>query len=84
MDLLIINLKYLQFNAMLDLVFKNILRQRTRTFLTILGIVIGIAAVVGLGSFAEGLNHYITASLELAAGKILVHEKGSEYRFCWF
>ncbi len=43
---------------MIDLALKNISRQRTRTILTVLGIVIGIAAVVASGSFAEGINRY--------------------------
>jgi len=62
---------------MLDLALKNISRQRTRTILTVLGIVIGIAAVVALGSFSEGINRFITGSLELSAGKIMVQQKGS-------
>ena len=62
---------------MLSLALANITRQRTRTFLTVLGIVIGIAAVVALGSISEGLNANIQKNLELNAGKILVSQKGS-------
>jgi putative ABC transport system permease protein len=62
---------------MLDIALKNILRQRTRTILTILGIVIGIASVVALSSFGEGINQFIQGSLELSAGKIIVQGKGS-------
>jgi putative ABC transport system permease protein len=61
---------------MLDLAVKNISRQRTRTSLTVLGIVIGIAAIVALGSFSEGLNVYMQNSLEIIAGKIMIQEKG--------
>lgn len=62
---------------MLDLAFRNIRRQRTRTFLTVLGIVIGIAAVVALGSIGEGLNLMMENNLELVAGKIMVTEAGT-------
>ncbi len=62
---------------MLSLALANIARQRTRTALTVLGIVIGIAAVVALGSISEGLNANIQKNLELNAGKILVSQKGS-------
>ena len=57
---------------MLDIALKNILRQRTRTILTTLGILIGIGAIVALGSVAEGLDSTIQSSLELTAGKITV------------
>jgi putative ABC transport system permease protein len=64
---------------MLDLAWKNIKRQRTRTFLTTLGILIGIAAIVSLGSIAEGLDATIQNSLKLSAGKITVTEKDSGF-----
>jgi putative ABC transport system permease protein len=62
---------------MLDLALKNIMRNRTRTILTTLGILIGIGAVVALGSIAEGLNATIQSSLELTAGKISVQQAGA-------
>jgi len=61
---------------MIDLAFKNITRQRTRTFLTVLGILIGIGAIVALGSIAEGIDAAVQSGLELTAGKITVTEKG--------
>lgn len=61
---------------MLDLAFKNIMRQRTRTFLTTLGILIGIAAIVALGSIADGIDAAVQGGLELTAGKIMVTEAG--------
>lgn len=43
------------------MILKNLLRRKTRTFLTLLGIAIGVAAVVVLGGFAEGfINSYST------------------------
>jgi putative ABC transport system permease protein len=61
---------------MLDLAFKNIMRQRTRTILTTLGILIGIAAIVALGSIADGIDSAVQSGLELTAGKIMIVEAG--------
>lgn len=61
---------------MLDLAFKNIMRQRTRTALTALGILIGIAAIVALGSIADGIDAAVQSGLEVAAGKVMVVEAG--------
>lgn len=64
---------------MLDIAFKNIFRQRMRTFLTVLGIVIGIAAIIALGSISEGMNVMMQQNLEIIAGRIMVFEgEGSE------
>ena len=38
------------------MIFKNLFRQRGRTLLTIFGISIGVAAIVGLGALAAGLQ----------------------------
>ena len=38
------------------MIFKNLFRQKGRTFLTIFGISIGVAAIVGLGALADGLK----------------------------
>lgn len=37
------------------MIFKNLLRRKTRTLLTMAGIAIGVAAIVALGALAEGL-----------------------------
>jgi len=62
---------------MIDLAFKNIKRQRSRTALTAVGILIGIAVIVALGSFAEGINSFFQSTLELSAGKIIVEQRGA-------
>jgi putative ABC transport system permease protein len=61
---------------MLDLAFKNVRKQRTRTSLTVIGIVIGITAIVALGSFAEGIDVRIQGELETLTGKIIVTQSG--------
>jgi hypothetical protein len=40
--------------AVLTMILKNLWRRKTRTLLTILGIAIGVAAVVALSAFGEG------------------------------
>ena len=54
------------------MVLKNLLRRKTRTFLTLLGIAIGVAAVVALGAIAEGfINSYSTILSSSGADIIL-------------
>lgn len=60
-----------------DYIIKNITRQKSRTALTVLGIVIGIITITALGSLSEGITQFITGSLELSAGKIMVMQRGS-------
>ena len=38
------------------MIFKNLARRKGRTFLTTFGIAIGVAAIIGLGALADGLN----------------------------
>jgi len=66
---------------MFRLALKNISRQKTRTALTIIGIVIGIAAIVALGSISEGLRVRISQSLEQASGLITVIEESNQGLF---
>lgn len=60
---------------MLAFAIKNIFRQKTRTLLTVIGIAIGIAAIVALGSISEGLRVRVSQSLEQSSGLITVIEK---------
>ena len=62
---------------MIEFAFKNITRQKSRTILTTLGIIVGIAAIVALSSFAEGINTFFQANLDMTAGKILVQQVGA-------
>jgi len=57
---------------MLDFAFRNIKRRKIRTFLTVLGITIGIAAIVGLGSISEGMHVMVQNEMKIIAGKIIV------------
>jgi len=54
------------------MVWKNLLRRKTRTFLTLLGIAIGVMAVVALSAFAEGfINSYSTVLTSSGADVIV-------------
>jgi putative ABC transport system permease protein len=64
-------------NNLIDLALKNILRQKTRTILTVVGILIGIAAVVALGSISEGMNAMMNQELQFLGGTIMVSSKES-------
>lgn len=70
-----------QLIIMFELAIKDIMRQKTRTLLTVIGIAIGIAAIVALGSISEGLQVSITKSLESASGMITVMQKSNQPLF---
>ena len=55
----------------------NLKRRRLRSWLTMIGIFIGIAAVVALISLGQGLQNYIGEEFEkLGADKIIIQSKG--------
>ena len=52
---------------------KNLQRERIRTFLTLIGVVIGIAAIVALLSIGQGLNQAVATQLnQLGANTVYV------------
>ncbi len=54
------------------MILRNLLRRKTRTFLTLIGIAIGVAGVVALGAMAEGfINTYTTVLTSSGADLIL-------------
>ncbi|MEM5801282.1 MAG: FtsX-like permease family protein [Candidatus Aenigmatarchaeota archaeon] len=59
----------------IEIAVKNIWRQKTRSALTIIGIMIGIGAIVALGSISEGLRVIIEENLQQASGMITVLQK---------
>jgi len=55
----------------------NLKRRKLRSWLTMIGIFIGIAAVVALISLGQGLQNYITDEFEkLGSDKIIIQPKG--------
>jgi putative ABC transport system permease protein len=60
-----------------SLVFRNLLRQRMRTLLTVIGIAVGITIVVALGTITGGLRQTVGGWLELGGADFVVARKGS-------
>ena len=54
------------------MVWKNLLRRKTRTFLTLLGIAIGVMAVIALNAFAEGFVNSYSTVLTSSGADIIV------------
>ena len=54
------------------MVLKNLLGRKTRSLLTVVGIAIGIAAMVALGAIADGLEEGYTAMLTGSQGDLIV------------
>jgi putative ABC transport system permease protein len=50
-----------QIRENLTIAFESVVRQKTRSLLTILGIVIGVASVISVAAIIEGLNHDIVS-----------------------
>ncbi len=62
----------------LSLAFRNITQRKRRTWLTVIGIFIGIAAVVALVSLGQGLNQSITNEFQsIGSDKLFIRPGGS-------
>jgi putative ABC transport system permease protein len=59
------------------LVLKNLVRQRVRTLLTILGIGVGITTVVALGAITGGLQAMASDLMRVGGADFMVAQKGS-------
>ena len=63
-------------NDIFKLSYRNLLKRKKRTFLTLLGMFIGIAAVVALVSLGQGLQKTINDQFEkIGADKIIIQAK---------
>lgn len=60
-----------------NVVWKNVLRQKTRTALTLLGISIGIATILTLGAVADGLTAAFGGVVNSGEADFLVGQAGS-------
>ncbi len=65
----------------LTLVFRNLTRRKTRSALTTLGVIIGIAAIVGLVSATEGSSLAIQSQLGRLQGNVVSVSGASLRRF---
>ncbi|MDA8216146.1 MAG: ABC transporter permease [Dehalococcoidales bacterium] len=57
------------------MIFSNLWRRRTRTLLTMLGIAVGVAAVVALSAFGEGMADGFSGTLSVADADLMVVQK---------
>jgi len=63
----------------LKLAIENIMHRKLRAWLTILGIVVGIAAVVALISLGQGLQYTVDQQFsKIGADKVTIQAKGSQ------
>jgi len=60
-------------------IFRNMWRRKFRTFLTIMGIVVGIFAFTVMGAMALKLNKMIDGGKRYITGQITIMPKGSSY-----
>ena len=60
-----------------SLVFRNLFRQRMRTFLTVIGIAVGITIVVALGAITGGTRETVSGWLRIGGADFVVARKGS-------
>jgi len=58
------------------MIFKNLFRRKGRTILTLLGISIGVAAIVALGAMAEGMRAGYTAMISGSQADLVLTQAG--------
>jgi putative ABC transport system permease protein len=63
--------------SFMSLILKNLLRQRTRTILTVLGISIGITTVVALGVITDSLKATAGEIINLGGADFMVAQEGA-------
>ncbi len=59
------------------MIWKNITRRKGRTFLTVFGIALGVAAIVGLGALAEGLEAGYSSMLSGSQADLVISQPNS-------
>ena len=64
---------------MLEIVLNNVLRRKARTFLTLLGISLGVAAIVALVSLSLGLEANALDIMGKVTGDITVMQEGQMF-----
>ena len=66
----------MNFDEGLKLAFQTVKSNKMRTFLTTLGIVIGVTAVIGMMSIINALDRYMTKSLSSIGGNVFWIQMG--------
>src|SRR5512138_3617277 len=59
----------------MTMIFSNLWRRKTRTLLTIIGIAVGVAAVVALSAFGEGFASGFEKTFSAAEADLTVAQK---------
>jgi putative ABC transport system permease protein len=59
-----------------EMALKEFGRHKLRTFLTMLGVTIGIFLVTSVSSFSEGIMTYVNDQISITSGLVTVREKG--------
>ena len=59
------------------MVIKNLLRRKTRTLLTIIGISVGVAAIIGLGVLADGLEAGYSSMMSGSKADLVISQPNS-------
>lgn len=59
------------------MIFKNLWRRKARTFLTLLGIAVGVAAVLAFSAFGEGMASGFEKTFNTSAADLIVAQKDS-------
>jgi len=59
------------------MILKNLFRRKGRTILTLVGIAIGVAAIVALGAMAEGMRAGYTAMAQGSQADLVLTQKGA-------
>lgn len=59
------------------MIYKNLMRRKIRTLLTMVGIAIGVAAIVSLGALADGFKRGYTALLSGSKADLVVSQPNS-------
>jgi ABC-type antimicrobial peptide transport system permease subunit len=62
---------------MLNLIFKNLFRRKTRTLLTVLGITVGVSMIVALGAIGEGMRTGYASMFGGSGADLTLMQKGS-------
>ncbi|MBU0762563.1 MAG: ABC transporter permease [Candidatus Altiarchaeota archaeon] len=63
---------------MIDIALKNVFRQKVRSFLTVLGIAMGIGLILTLGAIGEGLSNQIQSAFGDMAAVVDVRSQNSD------
>jgi len=59
------------------MILRNLLRRKARTSLTVIGIAIGVAAIVALGVMAEGMRAGYAAMARGSQADLVLSQKGT-------